>query len=339
MVTTDLDAQQISWCAYAVLAGNSILIYDHLITLPEEITFIWRRPKTLAAMLFLLNRYLALLGIICSAILEPFIVSDEVCSNYTASRQLDIFLQGIVICMIMAMRTYALYGCSKRLFTLLTIIIIALVVVACAVTFVKVSGDAAILPGIGCYEVYTTETSARIGLAWVAFFVFDLLIFVLTVYKICKTRGFPWLSLITRRNIFDVVFQDGAMYFGAMALINIPNILTYYSASVAIRGGLCDFTSCISVTLTSRLMLNLHNTIHPGVLSATVQDNEYCLDAITTRYLIMCLDAKLGMLAIPEPKPFPKAEQRDRVADDAALLAGLWLCVLKKPMTNIVTSG
>jgi hypothetical protein len=51
-----------------------------------------------------------------------------------------------------------------------------------------------------------------IGLAWVALFVFDLLIFVLTVYKICKTRGLPRLSLMTRRNIIDIIFQDGKSF-------------------------------------------------------------------------------------------------------------------------------
>ncbi|KAG1770499.1 hypothetical protein EDD22DRAFT_866326 [Suillus occidentalis] len=251
-------------------------------TLPEEIVFIWRRPKALSAMLFLLNRYHALLGIISSMLMQPFLVSDEVCSKYTIYRQLDILLQGIIICIIMAIRTYALYGCSRRLLAWMSIIIAALVGVACAVTFAKVSVDAAILPRVGCYEAYTAETSARIGLAGVALFVFDLLIFVLTVYRICKTRGLPWLSLITRRDIIDVIFQDGAMYFGAMALISIPNILTYYSGSVAIRGSLCNFTSCISVTLISRLMLNLHKTIDTGILSTVVRDDDYCLDIFLT---------------------------------------------------------
>ncbi|KAG1867394.1 hypothetical protein F4604DRAFT_1777326 [Suillus subluteus] len=283
MFTTESDVQQILLCTYAVLAGNSILIYDHVMTLPEEIALIWRRPKALFAMLFLLNRYLALFGIICSMVMQPFLVSDETCSKYTIYRQLEIFFQGIIICIIMAMRIYALYGCSQRVLTWMTITIIALVGIACAVTFAQVSGDAAILPGVGCYEVYPTETAARIGLAWVALFVFDLLIFVLTVYKICMTRGLPRLSLTTRRNVIDVMFQDGVMYFATMALINIPNILTYYSSSVAIRGSLCNFTSCLSVTLISRLVLNLHETTDTGILSTTIRGNDYHLDVLTTR--------------------------------------------------------
>lgn len=64
---------------YAILVANStfiasdfglgtithilgILIYDHMATITDEITFIWCRPKALSAILFLINRYVALLG-------------------------------------------------------------------------------------------------------------------------------------------------------------------------------------------------------------------------------------------------------------------------------------
>ncbi|KAG1815239.1 uncharacterized protein BJ212DRAFT_265959 [Suillus subaureus] len=133
----------------------------------------------------------------------------------------------------MTIRTYALYGCSKRLLAWLIIILVALAGAASVGTFGRFSGNTVILPGVGCYETYTAETSIRLGLAWVALFVFDLLIFTLTVYRICKTRGLLRLSLVTRRNVIDTIFHDGAMYFGAMALSNIPNILTYYVNSVS----------------------------------------------------------------------------------------------------------
>ncbi|KAG0702183.1 hypothetical protein DFH29DRAFT_875351 [Suillus ampliporus] len=102
-----------------------------------------------------------------------------------------------------------------------------------------------------------------LGIAWVALFLFDLLIFVLTVYRICKTRGFLRLSLVTRRNVVDIIFHDGVMYFG---------------------GNMATFTSCISVTLISRLMLNLHKSIDTGIFSTTpTQDDDDSLAVLTTR--------------------------------------------------------
>lgn len=68
-----------------------------------------------------------------------------------------------------------------------------------------------------------------------------------------------------------------------MALSNIPNILTYYFGSVGLRGSLSTFTSCMSATLISRLMLNLHQTIDTGIFSTAAQDNGSSLPVLTTR--------------------------------------------------------
>ncbi|KAG0702187.1 hypothetical protein DFH29DRAFT_512182 [Suillus ampliporus] len=77
MDPTDSEAQRMLFGIYATLAGTSILIYDHMVTLPEEVAFIWCRPKTLPAVLFLINRYVALLGNICALVLDFLLVSDE----------------------------------------------------------------------------------------------------------------------------------------------------------------------------------------------------------------------------------------------------------------------
>jgi hypothetical protein len=58
-----------------------------MVTLPEEIVFIWHRPKALSAMLFLLNRYVALLSNICGLVMDFVPVSDEVLQFHYASTQ------------------------------------------------------------------------------------------------------------------------------------------------------------------------------------------------------------------------------------------------------------
>lgn len=283
MDTIALEAQEILFCTYTVLAGNSILIYDHMATLSEEIAFIWRRPKALSGMLFLLNRYFALLANISDLVVTYMPLSDESCMRYTLFRQLSLIFQAAVVCLIMTIRTYALYGGSKRLLVCLSIIMIALAIAVSVGSLGHYSSNAVLLPGVGCYETFTAATAARLGLAWLAEMIFELLIFILIVYRICKTKGLLRLSLVTRGNIIDIIFHDGAMYFGAMVLVNTPNIMTYYSGSVAIRGSLSTLTSCLSVTLMSRLMLNLHKSINAGILSITTHDEGPSLAVLTTR--------------------------------------------------------
>ncbi|KAG1763305.1 hypothetical protein EDD22DRAFT_887559 [Suillus occidentalis] len=153
---TDLDVQQMLFCMYTILAGSSILIYDHMLTLPEEITFIWRRPKALPAMLFLLNRYFALFANISSLVVyfQP-VISDESCSKFSLYRELALFLQGVIVSVIMAMRLYALYGCSKRLLIWIVIVMFVLGAVCCAGTFGQYSGDVDVVPGVSCNETFS----------------------------------------------------------------------------------------------------------------------------------------------------------------------------------------
>lgn len=74
------------------------------------------------------------------------------------------------------------------------------------------------------------------------------------------------------------------MYFAVMTLSNLPNILTYYFGSNTTRGSLATFTSCMSVTLVSRLMLNLHKSVDAGILSNPVRDDDYdSATVLTTR--------------------------------------------------------
>jgi len=59
-----------------------------------------------------------------------------------------------------------------------------------------------------------------------------------------------------------------------MASCNLANILTFYFAGPFLRGGLSTFASSISVTLMSRLTLNLHRTADKGLLSTDATNTE-----------------------------------------------------------------
>ncbi|KAG0702188.1 hypothetical protein DFH29DRAFT_512331 [Suillus ampliporus] len=205
------------------------------------------------------------------------------CATSTLFRQLLVFSQAVIVSLIMTIRTYALYGRSKYLLTWMIIVMVALGGGASVGTFGHFSSNLIVWSGVGCDETYTAEIAVRLGLAWLAQLIFDLLIFVLTVYRICKTRGLLRLSLIARRNVVEIMFQDGVMYFGAMVLCNIPNILTFYVGSAATASILSPFTSCMSVTLISRLMLNLHKSINADIFSTSTRDDDYAFPVLTTR--------------------------------------------------------
>lgn len=282
------EAQQILMHSYAVLVATSILVYDHAATLTEEITFIWYRPKAPSAMLFLLNRYVALLANMYGLLINFLPVPKESCPKYLLSRELLIFCQQFIVCLILSLRTYALYGRSKHLLIWMVVVVIVLAGVASAGIFGHFSSTVIVTSGVICYESDVTVTPASPGLAWVALFAYELLIFALTLSRIFKIRGMlrsPYL-IMSRKNTVDIIFQDGAMYFGAMTLSNIPNIVMFYCGSGINKFSLATFTSCMSVTLVSRLTLNLHKSIDTGIFTTPIQDDNHDSYILTTRVSI-----------------------------------------------------
>jgi hypothetical protein len=248
-------------------------------TITDEITFIWCRPKAPSATLFLVNRYVALFGNVYMLFVYVLPASDESCQSYLIYREVLLFLQQIFVCLILTLRTYALYCRNKRILAWMIIIGSVLGGVTAGTLGFRSS---ALVPGFNCFESYSQKIAVSPGLGWTTLLLYELLIFVLTVHRIYKTRG---LSLATsRRNIIGVVFQDGAMYFAAMILTNVPNIVTSYCGPNTIRGSLATITSCMSVTLISRLMLNLHKSVDAGIFTNPLRDDghDYGSDVFST---------------------------------------------------------
>jgi len=125
-------------------------------------------------------------------------------------------------------------------------------------------------PQLGSHPGLSRKTAIRLAAAWEALFVFDCMIFMLTVHRtyhgwrdarrtssLTRTRG--WLAYL--------VFRDGAIYFIIMALATLANIFTFYFCGPFLRGGLSTFASSVSITLMSRLLLNLHEGALKGLYS------------------------------------------------------------------------
>ncbi|CDO75761.1 hypothetical protein BN946_scf184921.g37 [Trametes cinnabarina] len=160
---------------------------------------------------------------------------------------------GVVVCFILFLRTYALYGRAKRVLVLVVGVGAALLGISCWSIVGQHQGIE--LRG-GCHLEADRMTAIRLAVSWEALFVFDLMIFTLTV---CKTFRERYRHRVTlgHHDIISLILRDGALYFAVMASVNFANTLTFYPL---LRGCLSTFASSVSVTMMSRLMLNLHGS-------------------------------------------------------------------------------
>ncbi|THH27678.1 hypothetical protein EUX98_g6509 [Antrodiella citrinella] len=95
----------------------------------------------------------------------------------------------------------------------------------------------------------------RIAVAWECLFLFDSMIVSLTLYKSYKevTRS----RIGNLNDLILLIARDGAIYFAVMAVANLANTLTFYFWTPALRGALSTAASSISVSMMSRVILNL----------------------------------------------------------------------------------
>jgi len=258
-------AKDASLNSYLHLFAISILYYDWTLTFDLEISSIWRRPFKAPAICFILNRYISVIGNVFITVFNMKRQSLQSCKSYDLSHQIFLIANQTFVCVLLILRTWALYGRNSRI--LLLMIGVALILLGAAgwSQVGQQSNYATDIPG--CNVAYSKKGAIHIAVAWEGLLIFDSLIFILTVLKTYNGRRRHHLITLRRINIVSLVLRDGAIYYVVMVLANLANILTFYLARPMLRGCLTSFASCISVTMMSRLMLNLHSVASAGILS------------------------------------------------------------------------
>lgn len=249
--------------AQAIITQNTchifsmcILYYDHLIQLDTEVQYMWRRRKSASSAMFLTLRYAAPMSNIPTVVFSFVPVSAKGCSLLNLSHEILIICTQVLVSVIMIQRMYALYGRSKKILWGLSGTAIAFTGVIIWLTQHQDSFPLFVLPG--CHIDLPRNTSLRLAGGWGALFLFDTIVALLTISNAYSTRRRLGAQAQTDMPIHTLIVRDGAMYFAAIAVSNLANILTFIFNGPWIPGSLTIFTSCISITMVCRLMLNIH---------------------------------------------------------------------------------
>ncbi|KAI0042749.1 hypothetical protein FA95DRAFT_1609930 [Auriscalpium vulgare] len=231
---------------YIAIASFTILYYDWFLTAIDEINYIWppKNRLTFGSTLYFLNRYLALLS-------HVLVVYEALASH------LDDHLFARLICLL---RVSALYGNSRVVICMLSLIIIAcfgVVLWSTLLWYPSKSTGSKVSTFLhrdfirGCNPLYPQVQALRIAMTWASVLIFDVVIFILTLYKALRVG---WAQPGT---LFHILLRDGAIYFIILFFANLANILTFFFAPPLLKGLGGLVTNILYATLVSRLMLNL----------------------------------------------------------------------------------
>jgi len=201
----------------------------------------------------LLNRYIPVFGHL------PIVVSWFIKLDFRFCVGLHIYHEWFVIIVqthaliLCLVRVYALYGRSQRILAFLSFVgFMSFVTATGAILAGRHAGSEVIpvLSGfVGCAQ-YTPPAGGRYAaIAWTGVTVFDSIVFSLTLYKAFTIgRGIPLL---------DVIVRDGTIYFSVLFIMNLANILSLRFSPPLLKTATQTLTNVLSITLVSRLVLNL----------------------------------------------------------------------------------
>jgi len=262
---------------YATVASATFLVWDMALTLDVEISRVWHVKQTLGTTLFFLNRYIPPL-LFAFDLASQFMASPSIqfCKNYEiTSTILDLVSIAVIEC-VLVMRTHALYQ-NKVLLSLLASLCIAsmAVMLTCFLIVFKYETfiPASTIGFRGCLSGCTSSLCQPLLIAfWVPFFLFETLVFVLTLWK--SYKSFKILRLTGSRNIIKILVRDGVMYYVVIMSVSICNFLIWildpFASYLAV-----GLMKSLQATICSRLLLNLRGILETKVPTRSQFEVDY----------------------------------------------------------------
>jgi len=238
---------------YASVAFVTIALYDYLLTLGEEVEFVWQQKMSFGNVLFILNRYMPMIDLVIYLSLQE----DELCLAFIRLNTWMRLFCYVVINMLLLLRTWALWGMSKTILICLSILM-AVCVVAASGPSLYISFAVIEVPSLGSIQtcLYAIPRAEIVYIYCVSLIVFDSAVMILTLIKAVPARQSNGLTpLITQ------LLKDGIQYFIIIFLTAILIIIMAGVAPGSLVTTVLNLYSVLTSTLGCRLILNLRGSI------------------------------------------------------------------------------
>ncbi|KAF7297562.1 hypothetical protein MKEN_01378700 [Mycena kentingensis (nom. inval.)] len=278
---------------YVGFAGFTVLIWDHLDTFVDEVRvlcslwtpqrhlpgvpcmqveYVWKGKKGTLVYLFLLNRYLIPLGFIINlfAYLSPTWTVDRYACRQFIRYEGSMTLIGIhVVALMMLLRIYALYS-TKRVIVwgVGLLFLVSLGMNAWLLT----RGEAVVHNPdsrvVACTMIFPPEISILASSsAWLPL-LYDSVVLVLTLAKA--------IPFVTKRNgtyVMKRILEDGLLYYSVIFSVTAVLTIMIVSAPPGLKNIAAQLELLITVTMMSRITLNLKKCAREGADSAFARDS------------------------------------------------------------------
>jgi len=255
---------------YSYVAALSFLAYDVILSLGQEIKYIWGAKLSPVTALYFIVRYYGLLNLIAIVGVDTSTnLSVPVCQQYfkwTIPGGPSLFI--VILDGILLLRVYALYNRSKRVLLILLVLVIGDFASALYATITLAndlaSGVIAMpAPWQGCAAKVPQMTFVLT--AYVPNFTLSLLFLGMTLWKLIQNHQriygkLTWKNLRTTGNISPLLFafvRDGSFFFALASTATFIGLLPTFVVGGPAGGGFLPWTLAVYSYSGAHLILKL----------------------------------------------------------------------------------
>ncbi|KAK7045347.1 hypothetical protein VNI00_007596 [Paramarasmius palmivorus] len=253
------------------LVGFTWGLHDYLVTLEDEMKYIWSMKWSFNKFMFFWIRYYTLTLLLFDVIQIhvfsiPGVTNDNVCVAMDSIIRVVGALSLWSVEIIMQLRVYALYKCSKKIAIINALLFLGsiggfmYVLIHNAQRRRAVIADAIHLPLPGCPSIHSGIEWAQ----WVPATAYEGVLFGFALYKTLKSTTVR-LRSGTRVGLYSLLLRDNLFYFFAIAFVLVFNNLMVVGITKIPWFSYAPFHAAVGI-LTTRMMLNVSKAATTDVI-------------------------------------------------------------------------
>lgn len=212
--------------SHVLVASFMVLVYDVLLTLGEEINYVWFQPWTLGSVLFMVNRYLPFIDTSMGLYLQLAVTTPRKCEQYYNGITWLIAIGLMVSETILLLRTWALWERQMKILLILGGLSTLTFVPGILITHWEIKSlKFGPVPegGVGCNMI---SASKVIMVAYVLIALSETVVVVLTIIKGQQHRARASRSSWVKR-----VYRHGLIFYLYLLAITIANMVVPLAAA------------------------------------------------------------------------------------------------------------
>lgn len=248
----------------ACLPGLVWILHDYFITVEDEIRYIWPHRMNSGKLLFFWIRYygiaLLLFDVVQIHVFSiPGITNNNLCIAMDSIIRVVGALSLWSIEIVMQMRIYALYKCSRKVAVInATLFLISIagflwVLVHNAERRRAVIANAIHLPLPGCPSIHSGIEWAQ----WIPATAFEGVLFLWAVHKTVRSTVRKWSTTNSFGSLYATIVRDNILYFFGITCLLVFNNLMVVGVTKIPWFSYSPFHAAMEI-MTSRMLINLY---------------------------------------------------------------------------------